>query len=272
MIASTTGCFFTLDRDDDLAPGEVRGRAVVSGDPIAFARSNLVGDAVILSTTSEGKFLHKNVSAGSHTLRILQDDDNDSWPERAALVSFNLVEVAHAEGLFGTGTPRLSSINLGDVTLEGTVSLRGVVVDAEGAPAPGAKVIVARSISTVDLNGRPLLTSGSVEAQVATDDEGRFELAAIIPGTFSVVAMRTTEDGLRVSETKELTTNGATALTLLGEDALQLSAAAPAAREVVAKLSPPPAAGVNVILRVTPADRGLVQFEVVGDGGDYSDG
>ena len=202
----------------------------------------------------------------------MQDDDNDSWPERAALVSFNLVEVAHAEGLFGTGTPRLSSINLGDVTLEGTVSLRGVVVDAEGAPAPGAKVIVARSISTVDLNGRPLLTSGSVEAQVATDDEGRFELAAIIPGTFSVVAMRTTEDGLRVSETKELTTNGATALTLLGEDALQLSAAAPASREVVAKLSPPPAAGVNVILRVTPADRGLVQFEVVGDGGDYSDG
>lgn len=271
-LATSTGCFFELDRQGDFVPGEARGVAVVENAPVQFARTHLIGDPTFSVTGADGTFRHISSEAGTYVLRAFQDTDNDSWPERGALVSFSLVEQAHADGVFGQSEPRLSSVDLGNVTLRGTVSIAGVVVDETGAPARGAKVVVAREIRATTLSAEPVVVTAGVEAQVATDAAGAFRLAAVLPGEFFVVAIDSSGENLRASDPRLVQSVGLEDLRFDGADALRLNDVSESQREVIATLTPAPAAGVTASFEVVPAARGLVPISTDIDGETFRGG
>lgn len=79
-------------------------------------------------------------------------------------------------------------LDLGAIPVSSGVSIRGLVVDPEGAPVPGAEVQAYPEGITFATMGKAMrdLTSGRV--RVATDEEGVFEIAGLREGEYRVMA------------------------------------------------------------------------------------
>jgi hypothetical protein len=151
---------FNLDRASTLAPGSVRGVARFAGAVVPDAVVTISGSGVVDVTNADGAFTHTGLSPGNFALRVLDDDDADGIAERGASAKFSVQR-------FGEG---VGAVDLGPVELQGTVTVRGRVVD-ETRNYEG--VTVAFSRPGVD---------ATAERDVVVDDDGSFSIAGVVPG------------------------------------------------------------------------------------------
>lgn len=159
------------DRAFDEPAGSIAGRVVgAGGAPIAGAR---VGAAIVVPnraakdadlhpaasdvTEADGTFLLEGLDPGSYDV-IATDDDHAPASARSVAIG-------------ATGV----TLRLGDAG-----SIRGVVRDAAGRPAPAFSVIVTRPRGP--LEKEPIATRSFLDA------DGRYEVEGLAPGDYEVVA------------------------------------------------------------------------------------
>lgn len=210
LAVSASACF-DLSRADELAPGTVRGRGVFGGDAVDVTAA--VTGAVPVRADG-GSFVVAGLPVGDFALRLSDDIDDDGRVDRGAALRFNLPER-------NDGAP--AGVDLGDVALEGAVSVSGSVIDEDGLGLAGAFVVVAR----LDVDG-----SAEISAPVVS---GAFTLLAV-PGTVSIVVLA---PGNRQSNVVEVDLSGD-----VSDLAFAVRAAPPA--RVTGNLAPA-AAGVSVV-------------------------
>lgn len=254
--AGGAGCLYEFDRNNDLGPGDVAGQAVrPSGEVASFASVRIEGLPIRATAQPDGHFLVRGVPEGTWRLNAKDDVDQDGWPERSAVVGFRILNTAAAEGLFGTGEPALSSVNLGEVVLEGTIRLEGVVEDDTGAVAPDARVVIVHdSVPIAGVDSESVPSFGAVESRVATGQDGRFIVPAVAAGTFVVIAYAERDAGLFISPPTTVTQFSGAA-SLVGDDRLILSAS-DQERAVAFGVAPAPDASSDVTLRLRRAGAG----------------
>jgi len=164
-------------------PCTLRGSVVnaVSGQPVARALVRLSGDSRATFTDSEGKFQFNGLPVGSFTL------------------------LAEKPGFLGSDSggsrsPVLASINLAPDSPDAVVKLTpesvvfGQVLDEKGEPLEGF---------TVALFSRNPTTGGLFSApyqRFVTDDQGKFRIAGLFPGSYYLAVRAEQQPVLRSSQ------------------------------------------------------------------------
>ena len=164
-------------------PCTLRGSVVnaVSGQPVARALVRLSGDSRATFTDSEGKFQFNGLPVGSFTL------------------------LAEKPGFLGSDSggsrsPVLASINLAPDSPDAVVKLTpesvvfGQVLDEKGEPLEGF---------TVALFSRNPTTGGLFSApyqRFVTDDQGKFRIAGLFPGSYYLAVRMEQQPALRSSQ------------------------------------------------------------------------
>src|SRR6185437_5305144 len=157
-----------------------------------FAKIGVDATPRIVRTLSDGNFVVRGLTAGPWLLRIASDADGDGIPERSAIraVQIGLVTAP-------SGASQLSSVVLGDITLDGTAVLVGTVKNPGGDPAPGARVVVYRNTTELDAKQNAGVGAFAVdlgaEQITGSDENGKFRLAGVSRGKVRVAAV--SEDG-----------------------------------------------------------------------------
>jgi hypothetical protein len=199
VLALTTSCSYLLDRLDDVPPGAVNGRTVdAEASVVAFSRIGLESTTRVARALDDGNFQIEGLTRGAWMLRFIDDKDGDGAPEQSALRAIRISDAVDA-----SGDEVLTSVLLGDVTLDGTAVVAGRVVDQEGAPVGGIRVVVYRNTAELDADQAAALGEGEfdvdlgAEQQTTTDDEGRFRLEGVGRGTVRIAAVSL--DGLLAS-------------------------------------------------------------------------
>ena len=164
-------------------PCTLRGSVVnvVSGQPVTRALVRLSGDSRATFTDSEGKFQFNGLPVGSFTL------------------------LAEKPGFLGSDSggsrsPVLASINLAPDSPDAVVKLTpesvvfGQVLDEKGEPLEGF---------TVALFSRNPTTGGLFSApyqRFVTDDQGKFRIAGLFPGSYYLAVRMEQQPALRSSQ------------------------------------------------------------------------
>lgn len=231
---TTTGCFYTLDRNQDAPPGSITGRAVdADGNPIPFAKVALVGNGITLRANDVGVFRTAALRAGSWTLRVTEDVDSDGLIDRGAVVQTTITEQVHP----GEADPRLVSVALGDVRLLGVGQVAGTV-ELDGTLERGARVVVERVVG----EGQAAAAVG-VEASVTAED-GTFVVRHLLPGTVRLAATSTIDGADFVSPARTVEVDSAADVRLALEPAEGV-------RSVRINTAPTPATGDAVVVTLT---------------------
>jgi 5-hydroxyisourate hydrolase-like protein (transthyretin family) len=188
------GCAYEFTRLDDVAPGTVVGRTVDAGDAavISFARIGVDGAPRIVRSRADGGFVIARLTAGTWLLHLTSDLDGDTVAERSAIRAVAIRQIGED----------LSSVLLGDVALDGTATLTGRVVDTDGAPVAGARVVVYRNAGELEPEQNAGVQSNvdlGAEQQTATSAEGVYRLAGVTRGNVRLAAI--SADGGVVSAT-----------------------------------------------------------------------
>jgi hypothetical protein len=190
FVALTSACNFTFSRLEKIPPGSAGGRTVdVDGKTaISFSKIGVDSTKRIVRSLGDGTFLVQGLTNGAWLLRMAADDDGDGVPERSAIRAVNITNVVDP-----TGKHELSSVLLGDVTLDGTATLIGTVKDPTGNPAPAARVVVFRNTSDLDAQQSVGVSGFSVdlgaESETGSDAQGLFRLPGVNRGKVRVVAV-----------------------------------------------------------------------------------
>ena len=127
--ALSASCWFTLARDQEPKPGEVSGRAIrsdVKNAPAPFARVSAPGTPIVRRTGKDGSFRITGLPKGTFLMRVADDADGDGFPERTGLAAA-FVDTAQA-----ATTPGAGFVLLGDVPLEGPMTVQGSVFVQHG--------------------------------------------------------------------------------------------------------------------------------------------
>lgn len=206
-LLGSAACDFAFDRDDELEPGDVTGRVLLRGAPVAGAVVEVVGDPRRRVTGDDGTFRVPGLLPSSWPLAIKLDADGDGVPEAAAYRAVTVHRLAPPSGLFAPPEePVPIWIALGDLELDDVGELRGRALDGRsGGPLPGARVAVYR---TLDLPAATLSEGAAREAArvtlpvehvTAADAEGFWRAPGIAPGDVQVVAIANGEGGETLS-------------------------------------------------------------------------
>ena len=195
---------FALDRVDDVAPGEIAGRAVRRDldEAAPFARVSTLGAPLLRTTDNDGRFRFPSQPIGPVSLALVDDADGDGWPDRGGYVAAFIPRAPDGDAGF---------VILGDIDLEGTFGLRGsVFVDQPGGAVTAntlgyvARVYALRGIcSTVD-ESRPAQLTGlscdsaqdvatrlqiGSEAEAAADGAGAWQMTRLVAGAMDFAAV-----------------------------------------------------------------------------------
>lgn len=254
LLLSTSGCFYDLNRSDDVEPGEIRGQAIrEDGTAAAFADIDLEGSPLHTTAQADGRFSIRNVPEGTHRLFLREDQNGDGWPDRAKVVGFRIVNVAKAAGLIGVGEAELSGVNFGQVTLDGVVRLRGNVVDADAAAVAGARVVVLHDeVGIAGAVDEVVASNGEIEARAGTDANGAFVVPGIAAGTFTTFAFGQQEGVLLLSEPRTIVRREGEER-LEGANALVVRPSTAPPRSVGFTLLPPPPTDAEVTVTLEAA-------------------
>ena len=161
--AAQTGTLKGVVRD---AQGRPVPRALVSLKGLAVAR-----------TDSQGQYLFLNVPAGVHQLTV----QKSGWKLKAAPAQVAAKRSSESKIQFASGDRIANSLNRPPVIARGTGTvLRGVILDHEKRPLPGAKVTVMQSASAVS---------------VLTGPKGNYELRDLKPGSYRILISKVGYDG-----------------------------------------------------------------------------
>ncbi len=166
------------------------------------------------TTDSEGRFEISNLAHGKYNLAAILPDkgltlmDGVTFEKESAAIEVLLEPVAQVPSERG---------------------LRGRVVDSQGKPASGAKVgaadaenayLVCNGDDSLQVSSRTWSgdsdnpwfmrqTDGGRSGQATTDDEGRFSIEGLKPGTYNVAAVHG-DKGVEILESHELTEDSKT--------------------------------------------------------------
>ena len=198
-------CNYVFPRDEGVAPGEVRGRALRTdtAEDASYARVSLSGSNLARRALADGTFTISGLSAGRVALRVDDDPDGDGWPDRGGYASALLA--ANAEN-------RTTFVLLGDVALTGSMLVRGEVqMDAGGTPADNgfiARAYVTRGLCFDLDSATPAQTEQSpcaidvadrvetgAEAVTSADALGAFQLDGVLSGDVEVSVLLYANDG-----------------------------------------------------------------------------
>jgi hypothetical protein len=196
----TTGCSVsyclpnTFARDFPLYSGEIRGTAVTeTGDASAFAHVRVQGANMSRRADSAGNFRVWDLDEGPWVLRIDEDGDGDGVPERQRVITTVLRRTNVQRTLLNTSeNVELTGVDVGEVVLEGTATVRGHVYLSPTAGAPGvpptqlgrnALVIAGRNLDLPRISGGGSdLVSLGAERKTGVDSTGAFELRNVVGG------------------------------------------------------------------------------------------
>jgi hypothetical protein len=164
-------------------PCTLRGSVVnvVSGQPVGHALVRLSGDPRATFTDSEGKFQFNGLPAGSFTLLA----------EKPGFLGFDWG---------GSPSPVLASINLAPDSPDAVVKLTpesvvfGQVLDEKGEPLEGFTVaLFSRNPTNGGLFSAP-------HQRFVTDDQGKFRIAGVFPGSYYLAVRAEQQPALRSSQ------------------------------------------------------------------------
>ncbi len=190
--------------DLDLPPGAIRGRVVDAGtgEPIArarvtAARASSSAAAVPGPPPGGGDGLAAELlraAGGSDTTRADGTFEILDVPPGAYDVTATLP--SHGSG-------RVAGVTVGDAAVEGLVlrvargaTLRGLVVDPEGRPAPGIEVDAAPGAGRLEVSS----LMGAPEGR--SDESGAFAIEGLPPGSYWLVTMPGKLEGGPVTATR----------------------------------------------------------------------
>src|SRR2546423_829437 len=129
VVAAFGGCGFNTVRTQDIGDGEIPGTARRAHGTPAGAAPGRVAPA-----GADGSFAVKGLVPGSWLLHVVEDDQGDGVPERAAWVTatlaFEPVAKSVNEGCTGTPPSAVTTQLLGDVRLDDTLHGTGTVTGA----------------------------------------------------------------------------------------------------------------------------------------------
>ena len=188
-INAQTAAAKTADSSAATTQGKstVSGRVVYedNGRPVRHAQVMLInkegGPTRNTSTDKSGKFVIKNVVAGSYTWMIEATGVSSPSPYTGMNVDANVVSVD------GTGNTEI------EIRAQRGGIITGKVVYADGDPAINASISVMRKDSG---HYTPIRISHSYES-LRTDDRGVYRIAGLPPGEYIVSAA---EDSMRIQE------------------------------------------------------------------------
>src|SRR5689334_4971829 len=118
IVVASSACNYEFGRDIELKPGDISGRAVRvddDGKPAPAAQVVSLGNGVGRRTSADGRFVIRGLPAGTFSLRLFDDANRDGWPERTGA----------AAAIVEKGVTALSFVDLGDVSLQGSMSIDG---------------------------------------------------------------------------------------------------------------------------------------------------
>jgi len=165
-----------------------------TGEPVLSARVGLVPRQPEVNpsgvkralTDAKGRFVLQGIEAGHHSL-VVARTDSDTERRLATRLEVRGREPVHARLQFVAG-----------------LSLSGIVEDVEGHPLEGVLVRATPTGKAVVVGARGDDSGAHVvsypgEASGKTDEEGRFELSQLVPGTYALMARRA---GHQLDETR----------------------------------------------------------------------
>ena len=160
----------------------IRGRVVAAatGRPLLLATVALSGGNPYVRRTvrtdSNGGYEFANLPAGRYSFvasRTGYLEQNFDQPN--PLARYRLLELAEGEHLDGM-----------DFRLHRGAAITGVITDEAGDPLEGAYVVAMRE--QFGPNGRFFNPAGRAPMPIQTDDEGRYRVYGLRPGTYMVMA------------------------------------------------------------------------------------
>jgi uncharacterized protein (DUF2141 family) len=175
-VAIPAGASYELDVA--LPSGSISGRVLgANGEPLPVVAVRLSLDASVAELSSDaaggvvatdvaGHFRFEGLPAGTYALATQGLNRSESEPVHGEL---------HKQGLVLAAGAALEGIEL---KLEKAGRIEGLVFDATGSPAPNARVFVR------DQHGEIVSSSG----WSSTSASGRFEVAGLSPGSYTVFA------------------------------------------------------------------------------------
>jgi hypothetical protein len=162
--------------------GRIRGRVVTAatGRPLLLATVALSGGNPYVRRTvrtdSNGGYEFANLPAGRYSFiasRTGYLEQNFDQPN--PLARYRLLELAEGEHLDGV-----------NFRLHRGAAITGVITDEAGDPLEGAYVVAMRE--QFGPNGRFFNPAGLAPMPIRTDDEGRYRVYGLRPGTYVVMA------------------------------------------------------------------------------------
>jgi hypothetical protein len=184
----------TFAREFPLYSGDVRGRAVTEdGDAAAFAHVRVQGANVTRRADSAGHFRVWDLDEGPWVLRIDEDNDGDGVAERQRVITAVLRRTNVQRTLIETSENlELTGVDVGEVVLQGTATVRGNVYLSPAAGAAGvppaqlgrnALVVAGRNLDLPRIGGGGSdLVSLGAERKTGVDATGAFELRNVVGG------------------------------------------------------------------------------------------
>ena len=167
-----------------IGTGLILGRAVdadsgkpISGATVSLYRPGTTGYEPVM-TDAQGRFVFRNLAAGSLTLRAIKAGYLDG---------------AYAKVLPNDQSDPGQPLDLGDDERMGEVTIKlwkyavvgGTVVDESGEPMVG---VIVRALPKKFIGGRPQFSiERTAGATAQTDDRGQFRLSTLVPGDYVFV-------------------------------------------------------------------------------------
>jgi Carboxypeptidase regulatory-like domain len=254
----------------------ISGRVVAAatGRPLSLATVRLSGGgnpgiSRTVRTDSSGQYEISDLAAGRYSLvasRTAFLEQHFDQPRPFA--RYRLLELAEGEHLDGL-----------NFSLHRGAAITGVVTDEAGDPLEGAYVVAMRE--QFGPNGRVFYPAGLSPTPIQSDDEGRYRVYGLRPGTYRVMATSAMTDDSPLSFGKTYfpgTLNELEAQTVrvdFGLDGVANFAMIPAKRArvsgIVRDSQGRPAAGMRLTLN-TPRVSGFGQgdMETLGDDGSFT--
>lgn len=186
LASAFAGCVFPTDRTDGLGDGEIHARALrADGQPASAALVSLPGSSRVTAAAEDGTFVLMGLVSGRWLVRVIEDENGDGAADRAAYVPVDLTRAPVpknlSDGCAGAAVNVVTSVLLGDVTLEDTGAISGTVRLDGGALGADerARVVIWREVEGY---------ATPIEASAGVDLNGDYRIDGVLPGIVHVAA------------------------------------------------------------------------------------